>query len=57
MINNPFLSALIFKYVYYCKGEEIELTTEDTSDEHGRYFVVVCDKCCNIPVFHLLERK
>jgi hypothetical protein len=24
--------------------------------EHGKYLVVECDKCCNVPVFHLLQK-
>ena len=55
-MNNPFLDMLIYKFVYQCKGKTIELTNEKTYHEHGKYLVVECDKCCNIPVFHLLEK-
>jgi hypothetical protein len=55
-MTNPFLEALNFKFTYECQGKTIELKDEETSHEHGRYFVVKCDKCCNIPVFHLLKK-
>jgi hypothetical protein len=56
-MNNPFLEALNFKFTYECNGKTIILTDEVTSHENGTYFVVECNKCCNIPVFHLLTRK
>lgn len=56
-MSNPFLDAINFKFIYECKGETIELSDEQTEHEAGRYFVVLCDKCCNIPVFHLLRQK
>lgn len=56
-MTNPFLDAINFKFIYECKGETIELTNEETQHEAGRFFVVICNKCCNIPVFHLLKRK
>ena len=55
-MSNPFLDALTNKYVYECNGKTIVLTDEETRHEHGRYFVVVCDKCCNVPVLHLLRK-
>ena len=54
---NPFLDALINSYTYECEEQTIKLTNEKTYHEHGRYFVVECEKCCNIPVYHLLTRK
>ena len=53
---NPFLEAIYFKFTYECDGETIDLTDEETSHQNGKYFVVLCDKCCNIPVFHLLTK-
>lgn len=44
-------------YVYTCKDREITLTDEETNVEHKRYFFVKCDKCCNVPVLHMLDRK
>jgi hypothetical protein len=44
-------------YVYTCRNKEIQLTDEKTDIKHGKYFLVVCDKCCNIPVLHMLHRK
>jgi hypothetical protein len=55
-MTNPFLEAIYFKFEYECNGEIIQLTDEKTSHERGKYFVVLCDKCCNIPVFHLLKK-
>ena len=54
---NPFLEALNKTFIYNCNGKDIVLTDEKTEHEHGKYFVVICDKCCNIPVFHLLREK
>ena len=56
-MNNPFLEALHTKFTYECKGETISLTTEETKHQSGRYFMVVCDKCCNVPVLHLLQQE
>jgi len=45
-------------YVYNCNGQEKVLTDDqETKVEHGRYFVVVCSDCCNVPVLHMLDRK
>jgi len=55
-MTNPFLEALKFKFTYQCKGKTIQLTNEKTSHQTGRYFVVECDKCCNVPVFHMLTK-
>jgi len=55
-MSNPFLEALNFEFTYECKGKTIKLTDEETYHEHGKYFVVLCDKCCNVPVFHLLTK-
>lgn len=54
---NPFLEALIQKFTYECKGKTITLTDEETSHENGKYFVVICKKCCNVPVLHLLRKE
>lgn len=56
-MTNPFLEAIYFQFTYECKGKTIDLTDEKTLNEHGKYFVVICNKCCNVPVFHLLEEK
>ena len=56
-MTNPFLEAIYFQFTYECKGKTIDLTDEETLNEHGKYFVVICNKCCNVPVFHLLEEK
>ena len=56
-MNNPFLEALNFKFTYECNEKTFTLTDEETFHESGRYFVVRCDKCCNIPVYHLLTKE
>jgi len=56
-MNNPFLEALTDKFTYECSGKIITLTDEETLHEHGRYFVVRCKKCCNVPVLHLLKKQ
>lgn len=53
---NQFLDALFNKYEYECKGETIILTNERTEHEAGKYFVVFCERCCNVPVYHLLRK-
>jgi len=55
MSNNPFLEALYKTFTYECNGETVTLTNEETSHENGRYFCVICNKCCNVPVLHLLK--
>ena len=55
--SNPFLDAIVNKYTYECNGEKIVLTDEETLHEHGKYFVVKCEKCCNVPVLHLLKKE
>ena len=45
---NQFLDALIMPYEYKCNGKTIKLTNEKTEHEHGKYFMVICDKCCNV---------
>jgi len=54
-VNNPFLEALYQKNTYKCNGKTITLTNEKTEFVHGKYFAVICNKCCNIPVLHLIE--
>jgi hypothetical protein len=45
------------KYIYECEGKIKQLKDDDeTKLEHNTYFVIVCKKCCNVPVFHLLKR-
>lgn len=45
------------QYSYTCKKETKELKDDqETKVEHGRYFFVVCHECCNMPVFHMLDR-
>ena len=55
-MSNPFLDALYQKYVYECDGKAVTLTDEKTEHVHGKFFTVICEKCCNVPVLHLLER-
>lgn len=54
---NQFLDALTMPYEYECNGKTIQLTNEKTEHEHGKFFVVICEKCCNVPVYHLLIRS
>jgi len=54
---NKFIEALYQPYVYQCNGKDITLTDEQTDEVHGMFFVVICDKCSNVPVLHLLERR
>jgi hypothetical protein len=56
-MSNPFLEALKYNFVYECKDKTITLSNEETSHASGKFFVVVCDKCCSIPVFHLLTKE
>ena len=55
-MSNPFLDALYQKYVYECDGKAVTLTDEKTEHVHGKFFTVICEKCCNVPVLHFLER-
>jgi hypothetical protein len=56
-MTNPFLEAIYHKFTYECNGKTIVLTNEETSHENGKYFCVKCDKCCNVPVLHLLRKQ
>ena len=56
-MSNPFLEALTQKFTYECSGKTIVLTDEKTSHENGKYFCVICDKCCNVPVLHSLRKE
>ena len=43
---------------YTCRGREVKLTEVDqTALKHGKYFLVICGKCCNVAVTHLLWRR
>lgn len=44
------------KWVYYCKGEKIEIDYKDITFAHGKYPITVCDKCHNIPVTHTVHK-
>lgn len=45
------------KFWYECNGEKKTYTPDmPVEHEHGKYLVVVCDKCCNVPVMHLLRK-
>jgi hypothetical protein len=44
-------------YVYDCKGEEVNLQEEDKTETKHGYFIVHCDKCCNVSVVHLIRVK
>lgn len=48
---------MIKKWYYYCKGKKIYVDKSEVVFEHGRYPLVVCDKCCNIPVTHLVTKE
>ena len=42
---------------YKCKGKRVTITDEKIVDVHRLFLVVICDKCSNVPVCHLLERR
>ena len=52
---------MIERWFYYCKGEKKETTFEDI--KRGEFTgsvrppLIVCDKCCNIPVTHIVEKE
>ena len=44
-------------YIYECDGRIFPLEEfDETVVEHKKYFCVVCTKCSNVPVLHMLER-
>jgi len=46
-------------YSYTCKRKKVEITHKQRREEVKRvksYSVVLCSKCCNIPVYHLVYR-
>ena len=48
----------MFDYTYECNGQIKDLQDDqETKVEVCRLFVVKCEDCCNVPVYHLLERK
>ena len=51
--------ALVEVYSYTCKRKKVELTYKQLREEVKRvksYSVVLCQKCCNVPVYHLVYR-
>lgn len=53
-----YLEYMKMNYVYTCNGKEhMVKDTDECIVEHNKYFCVICHKCCNVPVLHLLERK
>jgi hypothetical protein len=45
-------------YTYECQGKVKDLKDDqETHVEHNRYFVVRCEECCNVPVYHMIDRK
>ena len=55
-MTNPFIDALTKKYKYKCNGKTVILFDEKTEHVNGNYFCVICEKCSNIPVFHILRK-
>lgn len=47
----------MLNYVYTCKDKEFVLKDSDETEVKHNMFFVKCDKCCNVPVLHTLERK
>lgn len=46
------------KWSYECNGKRKPYDPSmQTEHEHGKYLVVRCEECCNVPVFHLLEKE
>lgn len=49
------------RYVYDCKGQVCELKDSDETIVRRLVkkmaFMIVCDKCCNVKVLHLLRRS
>jgi hypothetical protein len=45
------------KFEYWCGDWKTYTPDLPVEHEHGKYLVVVCDKCCNVPVMHLLKKK
>lgn len=56
MSYNPFLDALIVSYEYKCNNKNIILTNEKTVHVHGNYFCVICEKCNDKIVLHILNK-
>jgi len=52
--------VLVEIYSYTCKRKKVEIThqemREKTKWEHRRYRLIVCQECCNVPVYHLVYR-
>ena len=48
------------RYVYNCNGREVTLTDDDATKirkvSNKMFFFIICDKCCNIKVLHILRR-
>ncbi len=42
-------------YIYECAGTIKTYKGERAEHEQGKYLVVSCDKCSNVPVYHLLK--
>ena len=46
------------QYEFWCDGKIKQYTADmHTEYENGKYLVVRCEECCNIPVFHLLYKR
>lgn len=46
------------EYFFVCNDKVIPYDSSmHVEHEHGKYLVVRCEECCNVPVYHLLERK
>jgi hypothetical protein len=55
---NPFIDLIInaHKYTYECNGKTVQFNDEPAEHDHGKWLVVRCEKCCNVPVLHLLKK-
>jgi len=46
------------EYTYECQNTVKNLKDDQpTKVEHGKYFYMICNECCNVPVAHLLTRN
>jgi len=59
-MSNPFMSLIRnpHKYYYECESKVKPFNPEMKTDHvHGKYLVVICEDCCNVPVCHLLKKN
>jgi len=43
-------------YFYECEGKIKKYKGEQAEHENGRFLVIKCEVCSNVPVYHLLRK-